>query len=888
MIMTNSVANVLPFNPTRFPKRPEGIESLFPEGIESLFPEKTPTKPIESVVPRVAGPVSNVGISTPADQQREQQRLNDQAKQGATSAPKFDHAMALEFYSAIHPSAFVLRFKLGRSITSAEEFKALAKEADDKQEHLFFHVATLKPDWTDPTKHAKGKITTATKERVLECPYLWGDCDATKYEGADPIDAAKHYENEGSRVRNAIDNGLLALGITPCAIWRSGAGWQFLIKLDRAVEPDEAEALVAKLHTALGFDPVVRNCNRILRVPGSVNWKGGKEGRVPSPCVPLCLRDTVAKIEDVRKALANIVEPVEDGKGATATPDKAPKITKVGKQVIIKELVDPRKYDDLNNLPADIAPVARLVLVYGSDHPRLAQELRNIGHNCPGMVPYPKRDDPNTNDNSRMALAVIGPCVRAGMRNEDIASLICNQNYRGAFAHVLGQKDQHRAIAQCIKRAKEDLAQEDFKQTTGFDCPGGWDRSTGLPKENYLNTLSALDALGLEIRHDVFRSKTIINGEAVEKFAGEISDDQVTMIKHEIAKRFLFHPHVSDMYDAITARSREHMFNPVVDWFDNLKWDGNPRLDTWMIDYLGADDTSYVRAVSRKTLMASVRRAKRPGCKFDHMPILCGPQDIGKSLCIADLAGWPDLFSDADLLTKSGKEQLESVEGKWFYEIAECDGMDRVALTKIKAFVVRQYDRARKAYGRNRSEVPRTCVFIGSSNEKELFRDPTGERRNWPVGVTKYDRKAFLENRDQIFAEAVAREPGAKLWLDDVDLRAEHAKKIETLRARDGMEDLVAGLMTVIGKDGEERISSTDVFTRLELRAQDLTDKTTKRVAAAMRRCKWVGPKAVRITNANGKSSVVNGYKRTKEAREAFDASLVPEGEHRPDCADVS
>ena len=90
---TNSVANVLPFDPTPFPKRPEGIElfpegieSLFPEGIESLFPKKTPTKPIESVVPRVAGAdAPNVGISTPADQQREQQRLNDQAKQGGTS-----------------------------------------------------------------------------------------------------------------------------------------------------------------------------------------------------------------------------------------------------------------------------------------------------------------------------------------------------------------------------------------------------------------------------------------------------------------------------------------------------------------------------------------------------------------------------------------------------------------------------------------------------------------------------------------------------------------------------------------------------------------------------------------------------------------------------------
>jgi predicted P-loop ATPase len=183
----------------------------------------------------------------------------------------------------------------------------------------------------------------------------------------------------------------------------------------------------------------------------------------------------------------------------------------------------------------------------------------------------------------------------------------------------------------------------------------------------------------------MFRSKAPAPQWAPRKFAGEISDDQVTMIRHVIANRFSFHPHVGDMYDAITARSREHMFNPVVDWLDSLKWDGQPRLDRWMIEHLGADDSSYVRAVSRKAIVAAVRRAKHPGCKFDHMLILCGPQDIGKSFCIADCAGVPELFSDADLLTKSGKEQLEAVEGKWFYEIAECDGMDKVAVTKTKS-----------------------------------------------------------------------------------------------------------------------------------------------------------------------------------------------------------
>jgi hypothetical protein len=169
-------------------------------------------------------------------------------------------------------------------------------------DHLFFHVATVKATWTGNT--------TATKDHISECPYLWGDCDAEKYAGRDLVVAAQHYANEGERVHSAITAGLNRLGIRHYALWRSGAGWQFLIKLDQALPPEEAETLVGKLHTALGFDPVVRNCNRILRVPGSVNWKSGTDGRVPSPCMPLSITGEITLVDDVRTALANVPEAI--------------------------------------------------------------------------------------------------------------------------------------------------------------------------------------------------------------------------------------------------------------------------------------------------------------------------------------------------------------------------------------------------------------------------------------------------------------------------------------------------------------------------------------------------------------------------------------------------
>lgn len=204
--------------------------------------------------------------------------------------PHFDRATARDFlnlrYHASQPAALVLGFTEGIHVPpgDTDRFNAVLARARRKRTHLFFHVATLKPEWANPASHKKGKVTTASKttailqdgteSHVLECPFAWLDCDVTKYAGADPTEAEGHYDRERGRVSKALDDGLAKLDIPPWIKWCSGGGWQALIKLDRPLPPAEAEDLVGFLHTALGFDPVVRNCNRFIRVPGSINWKG--------------------------------------------------------------------------------------------------------------------------------------------------------------------------------------------------------------------------------------------------------------------------------------------------------------------------------------------------------------------------------------------------------------------------------------------------------------------------------------------------------------------------------------------------------------------------------------------------------------------------------------
>ena len=222
---------------------------------------------------------------------------------------------------------------------------------------------------------------------------------------------------------------------------------------------------------------------------------------------------------------------------------------------------------------------------------------------------------------------------------------------------------------------------------------------------------------------------------------------------------------------ALDIHAATHAFNEVQDFLNGLSWDGIPRLDTLFIDYLGAEDDSagYCRAVCRKSFTAAVARAMVPGCKYDNMLILCGPQGIGKSTLLDKMSrGW---FNDS-IRTFEGKETAELLPGVWIVEVAELDAFRRTEVSRIKQFLSLRTDRYRAAYGRNMKEQPRSCVFFGTCNQMDFLQDTTGNRRFWPVDV---GRRATLKNvwQDltddvigQIWAEAKVRwQMGEQLYL---------------------------------------------------------------------------------------------------------------------------
>lgn len=194
--------------------------------------------------------------------------------------------------------------------------------------------------------------------------------------------------------------------------------------------------------------------------------------------------------------------------------------------------------------------------------------------------------------------------------------------------------------------------------------------------------------------------------------------------------------------DGINIVSRQNSFHPVRSYLKSHVWDGQERLERLLIDYLGADDNVFVREVTKKTFVAGVARAFEPGCKFDYMLLLIGPQGLGKSRLLGKMAGpW---FSDTfgNLQNNSAMEQIQGV---WIMEIGEMAGLKKQEVEAVKLFLTKSEDMFRPAFGKHVQIFPRQNIFIGTSNDHNPLKDSTGGRRFWPVEIRKSLREGERE-----------------------------------------------------------------------------------------------------------------------------------------------
>jgi hypothetical protein len=245
-------------------------------------------------------------------------------------------------------------------------------------------------------------------------------------------------------------------------------------------------------------------------------------------------------------------------------------------------------------------------------------------------------------------------------------------------------------------------------------------------------------------------------------------------------------------------------YHPVRQYLNGLTWDGVPRLDTWLIDHCGAEDTALNRAIGSRWKIAAVARIMEPGCLVKTVIVLEGPQDFGKSSLLRTIAVCPEWFVD-DLGDLTNKDSLLKTLGKWIIEFAEFDSLRKAEASKVKAFLSTPSDNFRLPYGMWSEPHPRHWVGAATINPGAdgYLMDETGNVRFWTVecavGWSK-DRRVDLtklaEVRDQLWAEAVHRyakdEP---YWLDTNELREAQDQEADTRMRGDAREEYVGRIV---------------------------------------------------------------------------------------------
>jgi hypothetical protein len=349
----------------------------------------------------------------------------------------------------------------------------------------------------------------------------------------------------------------------------------------------------------------------------------------------------------------------------------------------------------------------------------------------------------------------------------------------------------------------------------------------------------------IEVWYDDLAYNYRVNG--LRWMSPYLEDASIREIQELCRTGYGFSPSKTMTWETVMLVAETNRRHPVREYLDGLVWDGTSRLANWLIDYAGADDTELNREVGSLMLVAAVRRVKRPGVKYDLMPILEGVQGSGKSSLVRSLAVCDDWYGENVSLAMADdpKKLMENVSGKWINEIADLRGNKRADMDALKSMLSRQEDVSRMAYDRMPTRRARQWVMIGTTNNTQPLRDQTGNRRFLPIPTGKIDLAGFTSVVDQLWAEVVEVEKShGPLELPSV-LWDDAARIQESRTARDPWEDIVENKSA--DYSGGEKISGDMPYEWLGLDRNKFNQSDAQRLNEIMRRLGWDGPKTVKV-----------------------------------------
>jgi predicted P-loop ATPase len=353
----------------------------------------------------------------------------------------------------------------------------------------------------------------------------------------------------------------------------------------------------------------------------------------------------------------------------------------------------------------------------------------------------------------------------------------------------------------------------------------------GMPLPILANVMTALRSdpkINGALAYDEMLCAVVFNGER------PVRDTDVTEMQEYLQRVGLWRVAKDTVHSAVDLRASERPFHPVRDYLSALRWDGHPRLNSWLSDYLGAEHTPYASRVGRMFLIGMVARIFKAGCQNDYTMILEGPQGEHKSTACRVLGGqW---FSDNLPDLTSGKDVSQHLRGKWLLEVAEMHAMSKAEVAQLKAFITRTTERYRPSYGRKEVVEPRQCAFIGTTNKNVYLRDETGGRRFWPIITGNIDIMALERDRDQLFAEAVHAYRQGEEWWPDRWFEAEYiAAEQEARYEADAWEEIIAKWLS-----SKDRATVSEVAVEaLHFEASRIGTADQRRITAILQRQGW-------------------------------------------------
>ena len=293
--------------------------------------------------------------------------------------------------------------------------------------------------------------------------------------------------------------------------------------------------------------------------------------------------------------------------------------------------------------------------------------------------------------------------------------------------------------------------------------------------------------------------------------------------------------------DSIGVVAHESSVHPVRSYLEALKWDGEPRLQIWLAEFLNAEAApAYLKAVGAKFLISAVARIFEPGCQVDHVLVFEGPQGIGKSQTARALAVNREWFTD-DMPDIHSKDAPLQLCGRWIVELAELAALRRTEIEGMKAFITRPTDVYRPPYAHRAIAVQRQSVFLATTNEAQYLRDPTGNRRFWPVTCGAIDVAGLTQHRDQLWAEAVSLYRAGAAWhLTEQEAELAADEQRERLYVTELEADVADYLSTI--SPAQKEVTAKEVLVRALKLDPDKPDfaeragRLGREVAAALQR----------------------------------------------------